>query len=125
MMVLFSMLEELLIGEGGFRSYLIMPQHRLVRFFIRGLYALILFLLGYFGLKKLQVKWITHLWFLWYFAALIIVTLRIIISVKFKAFFGFNFWNFCIPFYNLLLTPFPYLFLLMIHFLFNQERGEN
>ena len=119
--IVFSIVEEILIGEGGMGLYLLMPSHKILRFSIRSIYAVVLLMLGYSGLKRLEIKWITALWGLWYLIAFLIVSIRILINIKFPLAFRLNFWNFCIPFYGLLLTPFPYLFLLLLNYLFRQK----
>jgi len=119
-MIVLSIAEELIIGEGGYGLYLRLPQHHILRVVLKGFYAILLFLMGYYGLKSLATKWIIYLWFLCYILGFIIASIRTFINIEFPAAFGFNFWNFCISFYILLLNPFPYLFLLMLHFLFRQ-----
>lgn len=117
-MVVLSILEELLIGEGGYGVYLQLPQHKILRFIIRGVYALILFGIGYKGLLQLGVRWVLRIWLFWYGIAIIMVSIRIILNLEFKFILTNNIFIFLIPFYSLLLTPFPYFFLWMLYNLY-------
>ena len=123
--VALTIVEELLIGEGGYGVFLQLPQHRILRFLIRGIYALVLFIIGYKGIQQLGLKWVTRIWLLWYGLAIIMIGIRILLYFQFQSYFNSNFFNFLIPFYSLLLTPFPYFFLWMLTQLFNQKKSNN
>lgn len=120
-LVILTFIGEVLISEGSFGTYLQLPEHRILKFMIRGVYAILFFILGYKGLQQLGVRWITKIWFLWYGIAICMLCLRILLNLQFKSIFSSNVFNFFIPFYSLLLTPFPYLFLLLLNYLFKQK----
>ena len=120
-MILISLVEEITIGEGGLHDYLQSVQHSKLRFLFRGIYAFIMFILGYKGLSCLSKKWPLKFWILWYLLAFLAVSLRIGLNTIFPGFFTENVWSFLSGIYNILLTPFPYLLLWMCSYLFKQE----
>lgn len=123
-MILFSLGEEITIGEGGLHDYLQSVQHSKFRFLLRGIYAVVMFIMGYMGLNGLSSKWPLKLWVIWYLVALLAAIFRIGLNTAFPGFFTENVWNFLSGIYNILLTPFPYLLLLMCSYLFNPETKQ-
>ena len=120
-MILFSLVEEITIGEGGLHDYLQSVQHSKLRFLFRGIYACLMFILGYNGLNRLSKKWPLKLWILWYLFALLAVSLRIGLNAALPGFFTENVWNFLSGIYNILLTPFPFLLIWMCSYMFKPE----
>lgn len=113
-LLFFSWLEESIIGEGYFNIYLHLPQYKILRFFIRGVYAFLLFVLGYIGLSNLSAKWVKVLWIYLYAFALLAVGLRVMLDVYFLKYFTSNSWSFLATIYFICETPFPYIFLLLL-----------
>ena len=124
-LLLITWAEEIYIGEGHWHQYLSMPEHKIFRFIIRGCYLLIVFCFGYFGLSFLPMNWPKKLWIVSYALAFLAAGLRIIIDILFPRFFSFNLFNFFSEFYIILFTPFPYLFLWAISFLFSKIVSKN
>ena len=120
-LMVFTWAEEVIIGEGYFSRYLHLPEHKILRFSIRGIYLLIIFITGHLGLSNLSIKWIKALWVYWYILSVIAAGLRIIFEIYIPQFFINNFWGFLELFYSLSLTAFPYLFLLLLYFLYSNK----
>ena len=117
LLLLLSWVEESIIGEGKFHLYLLMPEHRLLRFMIRGTFGMTVFLLGFWGFSFLRQSWIIVLWIGWYIIALLAAAIRVCIQLVAPAYFSGNLWDMLSTFYVSLLTPFPYLFLLLLFYL--------
>jgi hypothetical protein len=119
--------EEAFIGEGYFSDFLQMPEHKVLRFSIRGIYLLTIFFLGYVGLSSFSLKWIKQLWLFWYGYAFLAVAMRIFIGLLIPDYLTINVWEFLNASYILNLTPFPYIFLLALNFLYityNTKRNQ-
>ena len=119
-MVLFCWIEESFI-EGRLHAYLYDEGHVIFRSLFRLAYISIIFATGYFGLKALSGKWLVSLWVIWY--VIVFVTAGI---AKFPIVFLHHpmdtaGWNFLNGFYNSALTPFPYIFLLLLYFLLGKK----
>ncbi len=121
-LLVFVWVEEVIIGEGYFTTYLHLPEHKILRFSIRAIYALVIFGLGYIGLVNLKVKLLKVLWVYWYILSAIAALIRIILDIFINDHFGYNIWNFLVTIYVTSLTPFPYLFLYILYFLFPKKQ---
>ncbi len=115
-MILFSWIEESLI-ESKLHNYLYVEGHIIARSIIRVTYIFVLFGLGYIGLKTLKLRWVLLLYIVWYVVILVISGIRIIAFLLFGYKMPINVWDFLFTFYGSALTPFPYIFLLLLYFL--------
>ena len=123
-LLLFAWTEEVIIGEGYFSTYLHLTEHRILRFCIRGIFALIIFTSGYIGLSNLSLKWIRLLWVYWYLLSFITAFARIVLDIYLSHYFNNNIWSFLSTIYFFSLTPFPYIILLLIHHLFSKKNNR-
>ena len=123
-LILLTMIEEVVIGEGYFSYYLHLPDHKILRFFIRGIYGLIIFIIGYIGLSFFSVKWIKTLWVIFYILYFIAAGIRIFLDIFLTHYLNSNLWGFLSLFYYLCLTPFPYIFLCILYFVFPEKQKE-
>lgn len=123
-LVLFAWAEEVIIGEGYFSTYLHLPEHKILRFIIRGMYAIIIFGFGYIGLSNLSAKWVKVLWIYLYLFAIITAGLRVLLDVYFSHYFNSNLWSFLVTIYFICETPFPYVFLLLLSVIVKSKDGN-
>jgi len=123
-LLLFAWAEEVIIGEGYFSAYLQDPRHKILRFSIRAIYLLFIFIIGYLGLSSLTVKWVKALWVYWYFLSVIAAGLRVVLDIYFTHYFNYNLWEFLELFYSLSLTAFPYLFIYTLYLIFPKKQSE-
>jgi len=120
-LLLLTWVEEVVIGEGNFSYYLHLPEHKILRFFIRAIYGVIIFIIGYIGLSNFSVKWVKTLWIGFYTLSFIAAGIRIILDIFLTHYLNSNLWNFLNQFYYFCLTPFPYIFLCIMYFLFPEK----
>lgn len=111
LMIFFSWIEESLVAEGKFHTYLYEPNHVILRSFLRITQVLFLFVVGYVGLKTFSIKWIVTLWIFWYALILITAGINKVPLILFHQPMPTNIWSFLATFYVAALSPFPYLFL--------------
>ncbi|MDE3235362.1 MAG: hypothetical protein KGO81_05350, partial [Bacteroidota bacterium] len=90
LLLLLSWVEESVIGEGKFHVYLLLPEHRPLRFLVRGLFGVAVFLLGFLGFSFLRQHWIKVLWIGWYILALLAAAIRVCIQLVAPAYFSGN-----------------------------------
>ena len=119
-MTLFSWIEESLI-DGRLHEYLYLEGHVIIRSLFRLIYTIILFYLGFIGLKTLSVKWVVDLWKLWYGIVIIAAGIQKFLLIYRHSLLSENNWNFLHSFYNEALTPFPYIFLLFLYFIITKK----
>ena len=81
LLVLFMWVEEVFIGEGEWGAFFQLPEHKNLRFLVKGMGAVLIFGTGYYGLSTLPVKWIKDVWLYWYGLAFLAVGLRIVLDV--------------------------------------------
>ena len=124
-LLLFAWAEEVIIGEGYFKNYLHLTTHKILRFSIRGTYALIVFSLGYIGLSNLSLKWIKSLWIYWYVLSFITALIRIVLEFYLSHYFNNNIWEFLGTIYFFSLTPFPYIIFCLINYFFSKMNTKN
>jgi len=105
--------EGLIVDEGWLHSYLYMPSHVWFRYSLRVIFALLLFVLGYLGLNAFNFKWLNKIWVIGYGILLIINLFYKICLIAFNEQLPVNVINFFSSFINIL-SPFPFLFLLII-----------
>ena len=113
--------EEALIGEGYWASYFQIPEHKILRFLVKGMGAVIIFGTGYYGLSTLPVKWIKDVWLYWYGLAFFAVGLRIVLVFFLVRYFNYNRLTFLSSIYYITETPFPYLFLWLLSVFVRRE----
>lgn len=93
-LLLLTWVEEVVIGEGNFSYYLHLPEHKILRFFIRAIYGVIIFIIGYIGLSNFSVKWVKTLWIGFYTLSFIAAGIRIILDIFLTHYLNSNLWNF-------------------------------
>ena len=124
LLLFFSWIEEVVIGEGYFSDYLHNPEHKILRFSIRAIYVLIIFISGYIGLSNLPLKWIKSLWVYWYVLSFCTAVVRVVLDIYLTRYFKTNIWSFLGTIYFSSLTPFPYIILFVINFVFSRKNNN-
>jgi len=124
-LLLIGWVEEAMIVESYFSKYLHFSEHRNLRFLFRGIYSLIIFVAGYYGLSKLSSKWVKILWLYWYGFAFLVGIIRIYLEDNLSHYFSNNLWNLLSVIYFISMTVFPYFFLYIINFLFTKKSIRN
>ncbi|OIR07027.1 hypothetical protein GALL_109340 [mine drainage metagenome] len=115
--------EELIIDEGYFSEYLHLPEHKFLRFIIRGIFFLLIFIIGYIGISLLLVKWAKSLWLYWYAIAFFVGSLRVILDIIMGHYFNDNIVSIFMIFYYLNLTPLPYIVLLVLAMIVKRKQA--
>lgn len=122
--VILSWIEELIIDEGYFSDYLHLPEHKILRFIIRGIFFILIFILGYIGISRLLVKWAKTLWLYWYLVAFFVAGLRIILDIILGHYFNDNIVSVLSIFYSLNITPLPYIVLLVLAMISKRKQAS-
>jgi hypothetical protein len=107
---------EVLFGEGNMKRfvYLMQKEHRVYRFICRGIFTIIIFSIGYIGLKSFHQKWLVRLWILWYVLAAIIASIKMLVDLFVSETMGAKFSIVFSSVYALVPTVIPYIFLYLL-----------
>lgn len=120
-----SWLLEILIGEGNLNYHIYLTEHKFLRFFVRGIYAVLIFGLGYIGLIQLSVAWAKTLWLYWYALAFFVVGIRVVLEILLGHYFNENIVSVLSVFYYLNFTPLPYIVLLLIAMIAKRKQANS